>query len=156
MNSTLVVFSKEHLQIIDNPDEKQLEQYSKAVYDNTPYIKNKELISEGAKGNPIPQKVGDPSPIKYIFYIIKENRTYDQVFGDIPEGNGDTSLVLFGKKITPNQHAIAKEFVLLDNFYVNGEVSADGHNWTMGAYATDYLGKKLAYQLWKQGWNIPG
>ena len=58
-----------------------------------------------------------PSPIKYVFYIIKENRTYDQVLGDIPEGNGDTSLVLFGENITPNQHAIAREFVLLDNFY---------------------------------------
>ena len=63
-------------------------------------------------------KVGDPSPIKYVFYIIKENRTYDQVLGDIPEGNGDTSLVLFGEKVTPNLHALAKEFVLLDNFYV--------------------------------------
>jgi len=61
--------------------------------------------------------------------------------GDIPEGNGDHNLVLFGEKITPNQHAIAREFVLLDNFFVNGEVSADGHNWTMGAYATDYLEK---------------
>jgi hypothetical protein len=73
--------------------------------------------------------------------VIKENRTYDQVLGDMPGGNGDTSLVLFGEKITPNQHAIAREFVLLDNFYVDGEVSADGHNWSLGAYATDYLEK---------------
>ena len=144
------------LEIIDNPDEEALEQYSKTVYDNTPYIKNKEMISEGAEGNPIPRKVGDPSPIKYIFYIIKENRTYDQVLGDIPEGNGDTSLVLFGKKITPNQHAIAKEFVLLDNFYVNGEVSADGHNWTMGAYATDYLEKNWPTSYGKRGGTYPG
>ncbi|MGN6399564.1 MAG: alkaline phosphatase family protein, partial [Flavisolibacter sp.] len=72
---------------------------------------------------------------------IKENRTYDQVLGDMKEGNGDTSLVLFGEKITPNLHALAKQFVLLDNFYVNAEVSADGHNWSTGAYATDYLEK---------------
>jgi phospholipase C len=85
--------------------------------------------------------LGEKSPIRYVFYVIKENRTYDQVLGDIPEGNGDTSLVLFGEKITPNQHKLAREFVLLDNFYVNGEVSADGHNWTMGAYATDYIEK---------------
>jgi hypothetical protein len=86
-------------------------------------------------------KVGDPSPIKYVFYIIKENRTYDQVLGDIPEGNGDTSLVLFGERITPNQHKLAKEFVLLDNFYVDGEVSSDGHNWSTSANATDFLEK---------------
>src|ERR1700716_149454 len=61
--------------------------------------------------------------------------------GDVKEGNGDTSLVLFGEKITPNQHKLAREFVLLDNFYVDGEVSADGHNWSMGAYATDYMEK---------------
>jgi phospholipase C len=115
--------------------------FSKAVYDNVPYNKEKESFSAGEAGNPVPQKVGDPSPIKYVFYIVKENRTYDQVLGDMPEGNGDTSLVLFGKNITPNQHALASQFVLLDNFYVNAEVSADGHNWSMGAYATDYLEK---------------
>ncbi len=129
------------LNILPVPDPGQLAAYSKAVYSNTPYSKEKELISTAPAGNPVPQKVGDPSPIKHIFYIIKENRTYDQVLGDMPEGNGDPNLVLFGENITPNQHAIAREFVLLDNFYVNGEVSADGHNWTMGAYATDYLEK---------------
>ena len=92
-------------------------------------------------GNPVPNKVGNPSPVKHVFYIIKENRTYDQVLGDMKEGNGDTSLVLFGENITPNQHRIARDFVLLDNFYVDGEVSADGHNWCMGAYATDYMEK---------------
>ena len=144
------------LEIIDYPDEKQMELYSQTVFDNTPYIKSKELISEGAAGNPIPQKVGDPSPIKYVFYIIKENRTYDQVLGDIPEGNGDTSLVLFGEKITPNQHALTREFVLLDNFYVNGEVSADGHNWTMGAYGTDYLEKNWPTSYGGRGGTYPG
>ena len=129
------------LSIIDIPSEKKLSSYSQQVYKNTPYNKEKETMSDAEKNNPIPQKLGDPSPIKYVFYIIKENRTYDQVLGDVKEGNGDPSLVLFGEKVTPNQHKLAKDFVLLDNFYVDGEVSADGHNWSMGAYATDYLEK---------------
>lgn len=129
------------MSIIPVPSEKDLADYSRLVYENTPYNKEKELISQGETGNPVPMKVGDPSPIKYVFYVIKENRTYDQVLGDVKEGNGDTSLCLFGEKYTPNQHKLAREFVLLDNFYVDGEVSADGHNWSMGAYATDYLEK---------------
>ncbi len=129
------------MSIVDEPNDAVLAVYSKAVYQNTPYTKERETISKGETGNPIPMKVGDASPIKYVFYVVKENRTYDQVLGDIPEGNGDTSLVLFGERITPNQHKLAKEFVLLDNFYVDGEVSADGHNWTMGANANDYLEK---------------
>lgn len=94
-----------------------------------------------AEGNPIPRRAGDPSPIKYCLYIVKENRTYDQVLGDLPQGNGDASLCLFPERITPNHHQLAREFVLLDNFYVEGEVSADGHEWTMGAYATDFVEK---------------
>jgi len=129
------------MSIIPEPNEKKLSVFSQQVYRNTPYSKVKELMANGEAGNPIPQKVGEPSPIKHVFYIVKENRTYDQVLGDIPEGNGDTSLVLFGKNITPNQHQLTKDFVLLDNFYVDGEVSADGHNWSLGAYATDYLEK---------------
>jgi hypothetical protein len=86
-------------------------------------------------------KVGNPSPIKYVFYVVKENRTYDQILGDVSEGNGDADLCLFGERITPNLHKIVKDFVLLYNFYVDAEVSADGHNWSMGAYANDYLEK---------------
>jgi len=129
------------MSIIDEPGVMQLSRYTKTVYANTPYTKESETTSKGEVGNPIPMIVGDASPIKYVFYIIKENRTYDQVLGDIKEGNGDTSLVLFGEKYTPNQHKLVKEFVLLDNFYVDGEVSADGHNWTMAANANDYLEK---------------
>jgi YVTN family beta-propeller protein len=144
------------LSIISVPDAKQMALYSQAVYNNTPYIKDKEMVSEGVAGNPIPQKVGDPSPIKYVFYVIKENRTYDQVLGDMKEGNGDPNLVLFGENITPNQHALAREFVLLDNFYVNGEVSADGHNWTMGAYGTDFLEKTWPTSYGGRGGSYPG
>ncbi len=129
------------LSFIETPNANTLASYSTAVYQNTPYSKDKELNAEGEPGNPIPMKVGDPSPIKHVFYVIKENRTYDQVLGDLPQGNGDPSLCLFGERITPNQHKIVQEFVLLDNFYVDAEVSADGHNWSMGAYANDYLEK---------------
>jgi YVTN family beta-propeller protein len=129
------------LSIFDFPDEKTLADYSKIVYENTPYNKTKEKESEGEKGNPIPTKLGQKSPIKYVFYVIKENRTYDQVLGDVKGGNGDTTLCLFPERITPNQHAIVKDFVLLDNFYVDAEVSADGHNWSMAAYANDYVEK---------------
>lgn len=129
------------LSIVHEPDAKTLKIYSDAVYTNTPYTKEIEANANGEAGNPIPRKRGDKSPIKYVFYIIKENRTYDQVLGDVPSGNGDSSLCLFPKKVTPNQHALANDFVLLDNFYVNAEVSADGHNWTMAAYANDFVEK---------------
>jgi len=142
------------MSIIDIPSTPLLSVYSQAVYHNTPYSKAKELVVSGEEGgNPIPNKVGAPSPIKYVFYIIKENRTYDQVLGDIKEANGDTSLVLFGEKVTPNQHALAHEFVILDNFYVDGEVSSDGHNWSMGAYATDFLDKTWPTMYGRRGGN---
>jgi YVTN family beta-propeller protein len=127
------------MSVIDVPSETLLGTYSKQVYQNTPYTKENNFTA--VTDNPIPSKSSETSPIKYVFYIIKENRTYDQVLGDMKEGNGDPSLVLFGENITPNQHALARQFVLLDNFYCNAEVSADGHNWSMGAYATDFLEK---------------
>ena len=89
----------------------------------------------------IPVRVGDPSLIKHVFYIIKENRTYDQVFGDDPRGNGDPSLVEFGKTVTPNHHKLATDFPLLDNLYDSGSLSADGHQWSTQAYADDYIEK---------------
>jgi len=94
-----------------------------------------------AGASAIPKKVGDPSPIKYVFYIIRENRTYDQILGDLERGNGDPNLCLFGEEVTPNAHAIAREFVVLDNFYVDAEVSYDGHAYSTGAYATDFVEK---------------
>jgi len=141
------------LSIVDIPTISQLAGYSKTVYSNTPYSKEREQNANGEPGNPIPTRVGDASPIKYVFYIIKENRTYDQVLGDMPQGNGDTSLVLFGEHITPNQHKLATEFVLLDNFYVDGEVSADGHNWSTAAHANDYLEKTWPTSYGGRGGN---
>ncbi|MFE7233405.1 alkaline phosphatase family protein [Streptomyces sp. NPDC057596] len=87
---------------------------------------------------PVPTKLGDPSTIKHVFMIVKENRTYDQVFGDIPQGNGDPSLTQFGENVTPNQHALAKQFGLYDNTYDIGTNSAEGHNWLMQADNPEY------------------
>ncbi len=101
----------------------------------------RKIEAAALKGNPIPRKVGDPSPIKYVIYIVKENRTFDQVLGDLGRGNGDPSLCIFGDDVTPNHHAFARDFVTLDNFYVESEVSADGHEWSMAAYATDFVEK---------------
>ena len=111
------------------------------VYANSPFAGAQGRILDIPEENPIPNRVGDSSPIKHVFYIIKENRTYDQVLADLPGGDGDTSLLLFGRNITPNQHKLCEEFVLLDHFYVDAEVSADGHNWSTAAYANDYTEK---------------
>ena len=96
-------------------------------------------IYSGQKGTP--HRPEHRPPIKYVFYVIKENRTYDQVLGDMPEGNGSPELVLFGQKVTPNHHALAREYILFDNFYVDGDVSADGHLWSTAATSTEYVNK---------------
>lgn len=93
---------------------------------------------------PVPERIGEPSVFKHVVYIIKENRTYDQVFGDIAKGNGDPELCIFGEKITPNQHKLVNDFVLLDNTYCAGILSADGHQWSTTAFATDYMEKSFA------------
>jgi hypothetical protein len=86
----------------------------------------------------LPREVGVATPIQHVIYIIKENRTYDQEFGDIKGANGDSRLTIFGEEVTPNQHALAKQYVVLDNLYCDGEVSVDGHSWSDSAYATDF------------------
>ncbi len=97
-------------------------------------------------------------PITHVVYIIKENRTYDQMLGDMAEGDGDTSLVYFGRAVTPNHHALAARFGLFDRFFVNAEVSADGHNWSTAAYATDYVEKTVAsnYSGRRSGYDYEG
>ncbi len=139
------------LQFVPVPDAQTLRRYTQRVRELMPYKDS--LLTRAPSKLPkvIPAKIGDPSPIKYVIYIIKENRTYDQVFGDMPEGNGDPNLCLFGEEVTPNHHALAREFVLLDNFYVDAEVSADGHNWSTAAYATDYVEK-----IWPYGYGGHG
>jgi hypothetical protein len=145
------------MSVIKPPNQFELDVYTKAVYRNSPYSTQKTALADAAApGFPIPVTMNKTSPIKHVFYIIKENRTYDQVLADVKGGNGDTSLLLFGKKITPNQHAIAESFVLLDNFFVDAEVSADGHNWSMGAYATDYLEKTWPSSYGSRGGTYGG
>ncbi len=129
------------LSIIDMPEPQKMADYTKQAYACSPLRSDLAPTGEWPEGNPIPKRVGDASPIKHCIYIIKENRTYDQVFGDMEKGNNDPSLCLFGEQVTPNHHKLARQFVLLDNFYVDGEVSADGHQWSMGAYATDFVEK---------------
>ena len=93
----------------------------------------------GVAPTPIPGKLGRPSVFKHVIYVIKENRTYDQIFGDVPQGDGDPRLCTFGKELSPNHHAIAEQFVLLDNYYCNGVLSADGHSWATEGNVTPYL-----------------
>ena len=134
------------------PDDEQLAVLTKRVYDVTPYDDKIRLTpADAPPDSPIPAQVGAPSPIKHVFYIVRENRTYDQIFGDIPSGNGDPELTLFGDEVTPNAHALARTFVLLDNFYVDAEVSYDGHAFSMGAYATDAVEK-----LWPTNYGSRG
>jgi YVTN family beta-propeller protein len=122
------------VQFVDAGNESQLDSWSREVIANSPY-RDEKLDDAGIpEGNPVRPN----GPIKHVIYIVKENRTYDQVLGDMKQGNGDASLVMFGEKVTPNFHKIASEFVLLDNFYVNSDVSADGHNWATAAIAPDY------------------
>jgi DNA-binding beta-propeller fold protein YncE len=129
------------LAILDIPSPDRMISYSKQAYACSPLRPDLGVVAKPPAGNPIPAKVGDPSPIKYCVYVIRENRTYDQVLGDLKEGNGDPALCLFPEKITPNAHRLARQFVLLDNFYCEGEVSAEGHEWSMGAYCTDFVKK---------------
>src|SRR5262249_39655035 len=114
---------------IDPFTEDQLDGWTRAVIANSPY--RDEKLDEPS---PLP-------PIQHVMYIMKENRTYDQVLGDMKEGNGDPSLVLFGENASPNHHKLAREFVLFDNFYVSADVSADGHSWSNAGIGMDYVEK---------------
>jgi DNA-binding beta-propeller fold protein YncE len=126
---------------IDSGDAATRAGWTKTVYDCSQYAVARQHQRNWEEANALPHPGGSPSPISHVFYVIKENRTYDQVFGDMSEGNGDPNLCLFGEEVTPNHHALARQFVLLDNFYADAEVSADGHNWSMAAYANDYVEK---------------
>jgi YVTN family beta-propeller protein len=135
------------LSLVPVPEAKELASLTRQVLNNYRYPLLKEA-RQPARPNqaarPIPKRVGEPSVFDHVVYIIKENRTYDQVLGDIPEGNGDPSLCVFGARITPNQHKMVRQFVLLDNIYCSGILSADGHQWSDSAFATDYMEKSFA------------
>ncbi|QQE78214.1 bifunctional YncE family protein/alkaline phosphatase family protein [Alicyclobacillus sp. SO9] len=139
------------MSFIPVPDNGQLHRYTEKVkrnnHFNTGFIHEAEdkvgnfVRSVERRTTPIPRFVGEKSPIKHVIYIIKENRTYDQVFGDIKKGNGDPALTQFGANITPNIHKLANQFVLLDNTYTDAEISAQGHNWSTAAISNDYTEK---------------
>jgi YVTN family beta-propeller protein len=124
--------------LIDLPAGRKLQDATAQVMANNRLVASGEKV---AANHPVPIDRGHPSPIRYIFYIIKENRSYDQVMGDLPQGNGDPSLVQFGRDVTPNQHALAESFVLLDNFYTPADQSALGHKWCTQGYASDWAFK---------------
>jgi YVTN family beta-propeller protein len=123
------------------PSERLMKQSNQAVPQRPP--KEAASVASGiaSRENYFSAKTNARNPIRYVFYVIKENRTYDQVLGDVPGADGDPRLALFGEEVTPNHHKLAKEFVLFDNFFVDGDVSADGHLWSTAAVSTDYVSK---------------
>jgi YVTN family beta-propeller protein len=128
--------------VLNVPDRTTLAAYTRTVYSVTPYTDKTRLRPINAQiGSPIPASVGGSSPIKHVIYVIRENRTYDQILGDMKQGNGDPTLTMFGAGLTPNAHAIASNFVLFDNFFVDAEVSYDGHAFSTAAYANDFIQK---------------
>jgi sugar lactone lactonase YvrE len=130
------------LSILPRPDAKTLSAMTALVRRISAYQDDRAAAPPGRPaGCPVPARVGASSPLKHVFYVIRENRTYDQVLGDLPKGNGDPNLTIFGEDVTPNAHALAREFVLFDNFYVDAEVSMDGHSYSTAAYASDAIEK---------------
>jgi len=130
------------LQIIAVPGAAQLARYTALVNRNnrlTDSLAGLDQPRAGVLPVPVPERHGEPSVFKHVVYVIKENRSYDQILGDMREGNGDPHLCLFGEEVTPNQHRLAREFVLLDNFYCSSTLSATGHQWVNEAYCVDYL-----------------
>ena len=133
------------------PEASELARYTAQVVANNGFDETRKTLTQtpaATMPHAVPRRVGDPSLIKHVIYVIKENRTYDQVLGDMTQGNGDPGLTLFGRASAPNHHALAENFVLFDNCYVSAEVSPDGHNWSVGAVATDYVQK-----TWPAGYS---
>lgn len=132
--------------VIPVPDEKQLNEYTKTVEQSNQLFRLALLEKMPRKNIApvcVPERIGEPSVFKHVLYIIKENRTYDQILGDVKKGDGDSTLTIFGQKITPNTHALVDQYLLLDNFYASGKCSAEGHQWTDASIATDYVEKDV-------------
>lgn len=132
--------------IIQVPDKQQLKEYTTKVEKINQLFRldlTEKMPRKNAKPVPVPARIGEPSVFKHVLYIIKENRTYDQVFGDVVKGDGEASLCTFGKEITPNAHKLVDEFHLMDNYYASGKCSAEGHQWTDMGIVTDYVEKSV-------------
>jgi YVTN family beta-propeller protein len=137
---------KATISVIPLPDAERLEKYTARVKELMLHFRLDVARMSPRKNQPerpMPERIGEPSVFKHVIYIIKENRTYDQVLGDMPQGNGRKDLCTFGDSVTPNQHKIARDFILLDNYYVSGKCSAEGHQWTDAAMVTDYVEKNV-------------
>jgi len=135
------------LTLLDSPAGGKLPGWTRRALANMRYPLLRQAILSPRAGRPplpVPERVGEPSVFQHVVYIIKENRTYDQVLGDVREGDGDADLCVFGQSITPNEHKMVRDFVLLDNTFCCGILSADGHQWTDSAFATDYMEKSFA------------
>ncbi|MFQ5805872.1 MAG: alkaline phosphatase family protein [Phycisphaerae bacterium] len=127
---------------LDLPSKDSLARYTARVRRDArvpQILRSLERADKTADAVPVPEHPGQPSVFEHVVYIIKENRTYDQVFGDMPVGNNDPTLCIYGREVTPNHHAIAEQFVLLDNYYCSGVLSADGHSWATEGNVTPYL-----------------
>ncbi len=134
------------ISIVKIPGHNDLKAYTKRVEASNMQFRldlTAKLPRENIKPVPVPERVGEPSSIKHVLYVIKENRTYDQVLGDMKKGDGDSSLTVYGKKITPNTHQLSDQYILLDNFYASGKCSAEGHQWTDASIVTDYVEKSV-------------
>ncbi|RWY54053.1 bifunctional YncE family protein/alkaline phosphatase family protein [Mucilaginibacter gilvus] len=149
-NDVVESFNSHHqkatLSIIGIPDDSTLKDYTKRVKElNLTFRQELALLlpRKNVAPKPMPERIGEPSVFNHVLYIIKENRTYDQVLGDMPEGNGNRSLCIYGDSITPNQHSLARKYMLLDNYYASGKCSAEGHQWTDAAMVTDYVEKNV-------------
>ncbi|MCX6237993.1 MAG: beta-propeller fold lactonase family protein [Bacteroidia bacterium] len=132
--------------IIPLPDKNTLKSYTSRVEASNMVFRTKltqRLPRKGIAPKPVPERIGEPSVFKHVVYIIKENKTYDQVMGDMKEGDGMDSLCIYGNEVTPNQHKLAKDFLLLDNYYASGKSSAEGHSWANAAIVTDYVEKNV-------------
>jgi len=132
--------------IIPLPDKLHLEKYTQEVaqLNLLNRVQQQELAARpNVKPIPVPERTGEPSVFKHVVYIIKENKTYDQVFGDMPKGDNDSSLTIFGKRITPNIHAMANQYGWMDQYYTSGKSSAEGHQWTDAGIVSDYIEKNV-------------
>lgn len=131
---------------VEVPEGRELARYTQRVQRDSrapEILRALERSRSSKRPVPVPERTGEPSVFEHVVYVIKENRTYDQLFGDLPRGDGDPALCLFGREVTPNHHALAEQFVLLDNFYCNGVLSADGHSWATEGNVTDHLEKSF-------------
>ncbi len=128
------------------PEPESLSKYTAQVQENCllpRVLQTQAPARNGQSPLPVPKRVGEPSVFQHVLYIIKENKTYDNFFGDLPQGNGNSNLCLYPQSVSPNHHALATQYVLLDNYYCNGVLSADGHSWAVEGHSTDHIEKSF-------------